>query len=525
MPLSAVDAPFDRADLDLGGLLEVEAGALDDEGVAEHLVALHRLRVFVDAAVTATAGVFDARSVWARDGARNAPGWITARTNASYGAGKADVALARELRHMPVVAEAFAAGRLGREQVRLLAKARADGLEEMFATCEEVLVDEVVGCTVAGAARLLRRWAATVRERLGLADPDRPPPNETDHGSRVHLSSGFEGRWALDGSLDPEMGEVLANAIDHQVDAMWRDGVFQVDDGLVPAERRAVALAEVVCRSARGGDDDGTARPLVLGLVDLTDHECHCHHGARCDQPDEDRDAGQSAAGDDAGSDDEGEGEGGDSHGVGGDEVELDGLRRCREPSRGEQGPPLTSTLAGLAELSRAGVVSPRAAERWLCEGTVQPVYVGPGADQLQMGRKVRVANRAQRRALRVRDGGCVFPGCSVAAEHCVAHHVVWWEVGGRTDLANLVLVCRFHHKAVHDRGFRMTRTNGHVHVTRPDGSPIRGPLRAHPGALERRVPTPATREPVDHPGPAEAAAARALRRRVDEPHPVGAGP
>lgn len=216
---------------------------------------------------------------------------------------------------MPVVAEAFAAGRLGREQGRLLAKARADGLEEMFATREEVLVDEVVGCTVAGAARLLRRWAATVRERLGLADPDRPPPNETDHGSRVHLSCGFEGRWALDGSLDPEMGEVLANAIDHQVGAMWRDGVFHADDGLVPAERRAVALAEVVYRGARGGDDDGTARPLVLGLVDLTDHECRWPLAA-------------------------GEGEGGDSHGVGDDEVELDGLRRCRKPSRGEQGPP-----------------------------------------------------------------------------------------------------------------------------------------------------------------------------------------
>ena len=186
-------------------------------------------------------------------------------------------------------------------------------------------------------------------------------------------------------------------------------------------------------------------------------------------------------------------------------------------PAEASKGPPLTST--GLAELSRAGVVPSRATERWLCEGTVQPVYVGPGADQLQTGRKVRVANRAQRRALRVRDGGCVFPGCSVAAEHCVAHHVVWWEVGGRTDLANLVLVCRFHHKAVHDRGFRMTRTDGHVHVSRPDGSPISGPLRARPGALDRRGPAPASRDPIDHPDPGEVAQARALRRRVDEPH------
>src|SRR5690606_39271774 len=102
-------------------------------------------------------------------------------------------------------------------------------------------------------------------------------------------------------------------------------------------------------------------------------------------------------------------------------------------------------SATGLAEAAEAGVVDRETVERWLCEGTLQVVLAGDGPDQLMMGRQIRVANRAQRRALRVRDGGCRFPGCHLGPDACVAHHVTWWEDGGPTDLPNLVLICRFH--------------------------------------------------------------------------------
>ncbi len=409
-------------------LLGVDVGALPPDQRCDHVVALHRLRAEVEAALVEASGVFDTRADWAHDGARSGPAWIAARCPSTAGAARADVALARELRSMPATAAAFAAGHVGREQVRLLVRARGDGLEDAFAACEEVLVDEIAASTVAAGARFLRRWQAEVRERFGLTGAEGPPPGAAARSS-VHLSCSFEGRWALDGSLDAEQGEIVAGAIDAQVDAMFADGVFHADDGLLPSERRAVALVELVTRGTRGGEADGTARPLVLGIVPL---RCRCR-----DEP-----APFSA-----------------------------------QPS-GLAGGRLPADLFGIPELERAGVVDRATAERWLCEGDLHLVGVDDEHDDLRMGRRIRIANRAQRRALRIRDGGCVFPGCSVDGAHCVAHHVRWWEWGGETDIENLVLVCRFHHKAIHERGFVMTRTDGVVQVTRPDGRDLRTSLR-----------------------------------------------
>jgi hypothetical protein len=420
-----------------GGLLGVDVRALSDDGLGDHVAALHRLRAEVEAALVDATGVFDVRAAWSADGARSGPAWIAARCPSSAGAAKTDVRLARELRSMPAAAAAFAAGHIGREQVRLLVRARADGLEDAYAACEEVLVDEVAASTVAAGARFLRRWQAEVRERFGLDGSEGAAPAAAGR-SAVHLSCSFEGRWVLDGSLDAEQGEIVAGAIDTQVDGMFSDGVFHADDGLLPSERRAIALVELVTRGARGGEDDGTARPLVLGIVPL---RCRC-----------------------------------------GDEPSP----FSSEPS-GLAGGRVPADLFGIPELERAGVVDPATAERWLCAGDLHLVGIDDEHDDLRMGRRIRIANRAQRRALRARDGGCVFPGCSVEAAHCVAHHVRWWEWGGETDIENLVLVCRFHHKAIHDRGFVMTREAGQVRVTRPDGRVLDEPLRCR-GYLHRRA-------------------------------------
>jgi len=75
-----------------------------------------------------------------------------------------------------------------------------------------------------------------------------------------------------------------------------------------------------------------------------------------------------------------------------------------------------------------------------------------PG-ENLRLGRKTRKISPALRRALRFRDGGCQFPGCS-RTRHLEAHHVEHWLKGGATDLDNLVLLCRFHHMAIHEDGF-----------------------------------------------------------------------
>jgi hypothetical protein len=97
------------------------------------------------------------------------------------------------------------------------------------------------------------------------------------------------------------------------------------------------------------------------------------------------------------------------------------------------------------------------------------PIPGGVPAQPLDVGRTSRVIQPAQRTALAVRDGGCVFPGCSRPLAWCDAHHLRHWLHGGPTDLANLALVCRAHHR----------RPRGRLAA----GPPTRRPPHRHPTA------------------------------------------
>ena len=92
----------------------------------------------------------------------------------------------------------------------------------------------------------------------------------------------------------------------------------------------------------------------------------------------------------------------------------------------------------------------------------VHPVVVRNGVivhapGQLDLGRTTRLANRAQRRALRAMYSTCAIPGCDTRFDHCHIHHVIWWRHGGRTDLDNLIPICNGHHTKVHDQGWHLT--------------------------------------------------------------------
>jgi hypothetical protein len=103
-------------------------------------------------------------------------------------------------------------------------------------------------------------------------------------------------------------------------------------------------------------------------------------------------------------------------------------------------------------------------------------VLHAPG--RLDLGRTTRLANRAQRRALRAVYPRCALPGCEVRFNDCKIHHVVWWRHGGFTDLANLLPLCWRHHRMVHlggchlqlhpDRTLTITEHDGRTRTIRP---------------------------------------------------------
>jgi len=108
------------------------------------------------------------------------------------------------------------------------------------------------------------------------------------------------------------------------------------------------------------------------------------------------------------------------------------------------------------------------------------PVLGGAPTQPLDVGRTTRVVQPAQRVALAVRDGGCVFPGCDRPLAWCEAHHLVHWLDGGPTDLDNLVLLCRAHHRAVHEGGWRLQhQPDGRLTATPPHRQPRRRPTAA----------------------------------------------
>jgi hypothetical protein len=89
-----------------------------------------------------------------------------------------------------------------------------------------------------------------------------------------------------------------------------------------------------------------------------------------------------------------------------------------------------------------------------------------------EVGARTRTIPPALRRALQARDRGCRFPGCGVRVAQ--GHHLHHWAAGGPTTLSNLTLLCRLHHRAVHEEGYRVEReADGTLRFYRPDGRPL----------------------------------------------------
>jgi hypothetical protein len=108
-------------------------------------------------------------------------------------------------------------------------------------------------------------------------------------------------------------------------------------------------------------------------------------------------------------------------------------------------------------EIEDGPVIHPDIARRLACNGRIQTVIEDETGMPIRLGRVVREPPAWMVRQLRYRDRECRFPGCG-SRRFTQAHHIVWWEHGGRTDLDNLLLVCSFHHRLVHEHGWSVKR-------------------------------------------------------------------
>jgi hypothetical protein len=126
----------------------------------------------------------------------------------------------------------------------------------------------------------------------------------------------------------------------------------------------------------------------------------------------------------------------------------------------------------GQAVLEDGGRVSAETSRRLACDASRVVLRHDAEGRVLEIGARTRTIPPALRRTLQYRDGGCRFPGCGVASGQ--GHHLRHWAARGPTTLSNLALLCRRHHQAVHEDGFRVERhADGELRFRWRDGRPL----------------------------------------------------
>ncbi len=130
-------------------------------------------------------------------------------------------------------------------------------------------------------------------------------------------------------------------------------------------------------------------------------------------------------------------------------------------------------TLLGLCgapapEMEYSLPISSKAVERLACDCTITRILLGSDSTVIDVGRARRVISGPQRKALRVRDQGCVWPGCDRPASWTSGHHLAHWIHGGASDLHNLILLCYRHRWMVHEGGWQIVRSDDGRMLTIP---------------------------------------------------------
>lgn len=398
----------------MSSLVELMEADPNDLTAGERMDALRALVALsgqVDAALGRHAAGFDAHLDYAGDGARSTSAWLASRTEIPSEPAGVRVKRGKALRSCPIVEDAYRCGVIGTAKVDLALVARK-GVEALFAEQEQVVVAIMADLTVRQAKRYLDQWRQTALATIG-ADDDKSPTDIA--ANSLHVSATFEGRRAINGDLDIIGGVELEGMLEAEITARFASGEYRADDGLLPSQRNAQALLALCRRGSTTATVAGEARPSITILIDLASLLGLPVHNA------------------------------------------ADLLNRRCQLADGTVVP-----LSKVLELSADATLN---AVLGACgiQGTFHPV--GEIRD-------ARSANARQRRALAVRDQGCIFTGCDRPAAWSQAHHVDTWHATHQTTVPRLALLCSFHHHRIHDHGYTLeTDREGTPTIRRPDGS------------------------------------------------------
>jgi hypothetical protein len=386
--------------------IQPDVGAIEEIGdeiatLAAHIhAATHRLLVLI--------GEFDRLRGWELAGYQTCAHWLAFRTGLDLGAAREKVRAARALERLPITGAAMARGELSFSQVRALS--RVANPEN-----EAELVDLARGTTTAQLERMVRAWKKGSRKDEAEWERER-------HRSRsLSVFPDDDGMYVVKGRLMPEVGALLMRAIEAASDALFHERQTAPVALLTDEERELEA---------------GRRRADAIGLLaerglsaDLGGHHAHSGRSEGAADPRVSAETSQPS-------------------------VPISGTRAERYQVVLHVEPATLSSdeEPGRSDFEDGTRVSAETSRRLSCDASVVRVEHASDGSILDVGRKTRSIPPAIRRALEVRDRGCRFPGCGLRFTD--AHHVKHWAEGGETSLENCVLLCRHHHRLVHEGGW-----------------------------------------------------------------------
>ena len=317
------------------------------------------------------------RGSYRKTGFLSVTSWLAHTTDLDNATSRRLLAIGKALEANPKASKLAGEGGLSRTRLRILTSA-AEAHPGHYEAQEDMLLEFSSTLTLGVFKKSVAYWS-------NCADAERAEYDAAQQRQATHLyaSQTFGGMLDVDGSFDPESGEIILQALDAAMTPeARRDGAA---GDLRPAPRRRADALVQICRQYLASYPGvvGGHRPQASLIVDL-------------------------------------------------------------ETLRGGQGK--------RCDLSRTGTITPETALRILCDAEVSRVIVSGDSVPLDMGRAVRTATPAQRRALAIRDGGCAHEGCDRPPEWCDVHHRKHWINGGETNLDDLELLCRPHHIEEHER-------------------------------------------------------------------------
>ena len=394
---------------------------------------------------------FDRQHGW--EGFRSCAHWLNWRTGLDLGAAREKLRVAAALADLNHLSAAMACGRLSYSIVRALTRVATPATEAR-------LVAVACGATGAQVERLVRGW----RQADCAAQPDA----EQVRLARRTLSTRVDddGMLVLRARLTPEVGAVVLRALEATLEQVPPAAEGEEASS---AQRRADALGLVAESALAGGLDPGSPGDRFQVTVHVEPETLCCREAASAaaDTSAETREIDPAAPEPAAPAADAAAGQ-----------APIEPAGSLHNSAAAHGGGPAAAAPgpdAGQAVIEQAGGihVGMEAARRVACDAGLVVLRHAPDGGVLDVGRRTRTVPTALRRALEGRDRNqCQFPGCS--SRHCDAHHVVHWADGGATQLANLVLLCRFHHRAVHEEGFQVVAdAAGRFQFLRPDGTPL----------------------------------------------------